>query len=155
MRIPASVLKGIRVGLSGTSLALAVGCNTPSSPPGSDAPITRETSAVTPAKVNTNANTSTNTNASQGSALDRRTQDPVATNRAETAPPPSPFLVDPSAARAQPMQFGEVNEPASFTTRQSEQLPRVQSIAAERPIKPVSIGAPEKQGWRARACGRG
>ena len=36
MRIPASVLKGIRVGLSGTSLALAVGCNTPSSPPGSD-----------------------------------------------------------------------------------------------------------------------
>lgn len=155
MRIPASVLKGIRVGLSGTSLALAVGCNTQPSPLGSDAPITRETSAVTPAPANVNTNTNTNGNASQGSALDRRTQDPVATNRGETAPPSSPFLVDPSAAQAQPMQFGEVNEPAAFTTRQPEQLPRVRSIAAEPPIK--KVGGPSNQGWgdRARACGRG
>jgi hypothetical protein len=143
MRIPASVLKGIRIGLSGTSLALAVGCNTPSSPVGSDAPITRETPAVAPA----------NANANQGTALDRRTQDPVATNRAETAPPSSPFLVDPSAAQAQPMQFGEVNEPASVTIRRSDPLPQVQSIAAEQPIK--KVGAPNNQGWRARACGRG
>lgn len=153
MRIPASVLKGMRIGLSGTSLALAVGCNTPSSPSNPDAPITRETSAATP----TNANTTTNTNTlgQQGSALDRRTQDPVATNRAVAAPPASPFLVDPSAAQAQPMQFGEVNEPAAFTTRQSERLPRVQPIAAEKPfIQPVA-GESNKQGWRARACGRG
>ena len=146
MRIPASVLKGIRVGLSGTSLALAVGCNTqPSALTGSDEPITREVAAVAPEKP--------------GIAVDRRgsprvpTQDP-AVSWTETAPPPSPFLVDPSVGQGSRIGFGESNEPASIT-RQPERFNRVQSIATDEPvIKPV-VGAGNKQGWRARACGRG
>lgn len=143
MRIPASVLKGIRVGLSGTSLALAVGCNT--QPSGSDAPITPEVPAVAVEK--------------QGVALDKGNsprwspQEP-AVSRTETAPPPSPFLVDPSAGQGSRIEFGESNEPASIT-RQPEPLNRVQPFTTQEPvIKPV-VGAGNNQGWRARACGRG
>jgi hypothetical protein len=146
MRIPASVLKGMRVGLSGTSLALAVGCSTqPSSLAGSDESITREAPAVAVEKP--------------GSALDKRdsprwsTETP-AVSRVETAPPSSPFLVDPSAGQGSRIEFGEPNEPASIT-RQPEPLNRVRPFATEDPVLQPIVGKGNNQGWRARACGRG
>jgi hypothetical protein len=152
MRIPASVLKGIRVGLSGTSLALAVGCTSqPSSTDALNEPITREATELSPAQPGTAV--------APRDSVQRPPQDTVV-RRAETAPPPSPFLVDSSAAQSQPMEFGELNEPASVTRRQ-EAFPRVEATTRVQPIAtpPVGngrVGNGRNEGWRrAAACGRG
>ena len=135
MRIPASVLKGIRIGLSGTSLALAVaGCH--KSP--AEEPITQEATPATTVET-----------ASTTAPPEQRTEP---ARRNDGAPPASPFLVSP-------------NRQASLATpppdRSGEPLQPVPPPPAP-PVVKVKVQQTQNQnrppGWKNRvacACGRG
>jgi len=124
-------MKGLRIGLSGTSLALAVaGCHKAPA----DEPIVQEAPAGTVETASTVA------------PRDRQ-PDEATSKRDDGAPPASPFLVSP-------------NRQASVTSpnRDGEPVQQVAPLPTNPPVANVRPQGQNRPGWKNRiacACGRG
>lgn len=152
MRIPVSVMRGLKVGIGGTTLALAVGCS--KAPTADKDPAPTPTVAYETADSQTDASRSSSTRPGSATTRDPRTAPRDDSARDDSAR--DDRQVPSNAWFLQPPGSPSPNEPAKVQSTDPQPPVAVETQTKPKPVVAKPVPTPPRPHWNIHAaCGRG